>query len=187
MDFGNNARLTYRIVGGGKMFNTSAASSTSAAAASASAANPMAKNNNNDPLSLSSSTSLLVGELFGIFPNTGMLYLRAPLDREARDRYDITVEAIDNGTPAASATTHIVVSVLDANDNDPVFGRDGYHFVVEENLRRGAAVGQLLATDADVDENAAIRYSLMPGNTSFQINAMTGKRVCGDDVNICLS
>lgn len=158
MDTGNNARLTYRIVGGGRMANTSASATASTATTT------------NGPSLLP-----LVGELFGIFPNNGLLYLRAPLDRESRDRYDITVEASDNGTPAASATTHIVVSVLDANDNDPVFGRDAYEFVVEENLRRGAAVGQLLATDADADENAAIRYSLMPGNTSFQINAMTGE------------
>lgn len=101
--------------------------------------------------------------------------MRASLDRETRDRYDITVEASDNGTPAASAITRVVISVLDANDNDPVFGRDSYLFAVEENLRRGAIIGTVAATDADVETNAAIRYSLIPSNTSFQVNPVTGK------------
>lgn len=144
-DTGNNARLTYQIVAVG---NASAAARREAAA---------------------------TAELFGIFPNSGWIYLRAPLDREQRDRYDLTVEASDNGTPALSASAHVTVSVLDANDNDPVFARSAYHFVVEENQRRGAVVGRVQATDADVDENAAVRYALMPAETSFQINAMTGK------------
>lgn len=164
LDTGNNARLTYQIVGGGggnggggssSTFNTSHAARSPHAAAAAAVDN--------------------AAELFGIFPNSGWIYLRAPLDRETRDRYDITVEASDNGTPSSSATAHVIVSVLDANDNDPVFARAAYHFAVEENLRRGAAVGTVRATDADVDENASVRYALIPSNTSFQINPVTGE------------
>lgn len=116
-----------------------------------------------------------ISELFGIFPNSGWLYLRGTLDRETRDRYDITVLASDNGTPTASATTHVIVNVLDFNDNDPQFGRDSYHFAVEENLRRGAIIGSVRAIDADIGANAAIRYSILPSNTSFQINPVTGE------------
>lgn len=206
LDTGNNARITYRIVGGGgssssshTSFNTSSSTSSSLAssiggagrvvarsAAAATASTSIAATAASAAAS-SSSSSLAAsahgvgdenaGELFGILPNSGWLYLRAPLDRESRDRYDITVEASDNGTPACSATAHIIVSVLDANDNDPAFGRDAYQFAVEENLRRGAHVGQVHASDADADENAAVRFALLPSNTSFQINAVTGEFV----------
>lgn len=103
------------------------------------------------------------------------MYLRGTLDRETRDRYDLTVLASDNGTPSATATARVIVNVMDANDNEPKFLRPAYEFTVEENLRRGAVVGIIQAKDADLDVNAAIRYSLIPSNTSFQINPISGE------------
>ncbi|XP_074037726.1 dachsous cadherin-related 1 isoform X2 [Leptinotarsa decemlineata] len=113
-------------------------------------------------------------EIFGIFPNSGWLYLRGNLDREAKDKYVLVVAATDNGTPSETATTRVLVDILDANDNDPAFVKEFYEFSIEENLRRGTSVGKVLATDADIGENAAIRYSLIPSNSSFQINEITG-------------
>lgn len=117
----------------------------------------------------------VTSELFGIFPNSGWIYLRGMLDRETRDRYDLTVLASDNGTPSSTATTHVIVNIMDANDNDPRFLRLAYEFSVEENLRRGSVVGVIQAKDADLDINAAIRYSLIPSNSSFQINPVSGE------------
>lgn len=198
LDTGNNARITYRIVGRGRRLasntdsNSNSTTSTSVGAfhstlADDAAATLRTKATKTTAKKTTSSTANheyeqadsvvdeAVAALFGIFPNNGFIYLRASLDRETRDRYDITVEASDNGTPAASAITRVVVSVLDANDNDPVFGRESYLFAVEENLRRGAIIGTVAATDADVEANAVIRYSLIPSNTSFQVNPVTGK------------
>jgi len=101
--------------------------------------------------------------------------LRQPLDRETTNRYVLAVAATDNGTPAGTATCRVSVNVMDANDNDPSFTRDSYEFSVEENLTRGAQVGKVAATDADLDVNAAVRYSLIPSNSSFQINPLTGE------------
>lgn len=177
LDTGNNARLTYRIVGGDQLFqhqssfvqgqyggNTNSNSQRNVSASSMLQKPP----NTSTPLADD------VSELFGIFPNSGWIYLRGTLDRETREQYDITVLASDNGTPSATATTHVIVNVLDANDNDPTFSRDSYEFSVEENVKRGAVVGILSATDADMGVNAAIRYSIIPSNTSFQVNPNTG-------------
>lgn len=153
LDTGNNARLTYRIVGGNKSYQQQPNNQTA-----------MATNNLDE-----------TSEVFGIFPNNGWIYTRVALDRETRDRYDITVLASDNGTPSATATTHVIVNIDDANDNDPQFTRDSYEFSVEENLRRGVIIGTISATDADLDVNAVLRYNLLPSNTSFQINSITGK------------
>ncbi|XP_056635801.1 protein dachsous [Diorhabda sublineata] len=114
-------------------------------------------------------------EIFGIFPNNGWIYLRAPLDRETKDKYVLTVAATDNGTPSETTTTKVLLEILDANDNDPVFGNDSYEFSIEENLGRGTLVGKVSATDADIGQNAAIRYSLIPSNSSFQINQISGE------------
>lgn len=149
LDTGNNARLTYRIV------------------------SQQQKQPNNQTSNHANEST----EVFGIFPNNGWIYLRAALDRETFDRYIITVLASDNGQPSATATTHVTITIDDANDNDPQFVRHSYEFSIEENLRRGVLVGTVSATDADLDINAALRYNLFPSNTSFQINFVTGKLV----------
>jgi protocadherin-16/23 len=100
--------------------------------------------------------------------------LKKSLDREIRDRYTLTVVATDNGLPPGSAAATVNVFVNDANDNDPVFTRDVYQFTIEENLEKGALVGVVSATDKDLDANAALRYSLLPVNSSFQLNSLTG-------------
>ena len=116
-----------------------------------------------------------VDDLFDIFSNSGWIFLKGALDRELKDRYELTVQVSDNGTPSATATTSVVINILDVNDHDPSFLRDFYEFTVEENMRRGAIVGVVQAKDADLDVNALIRYSLIPSNTSFQINPVSGE------------
>lgn len=113
--------------------------------------------------------------LFGIFPNSGAIYLREELDRETKDRYVLRVLATDNGSPAGTATASVIVVVLDSNDNAPQFSSDSYEFTVRENLEAGALVGTIAATDRDLDNNASLRYGLIPANNSFQINPVTGK------------
>lgn len=113
--------------------------------------------------------------VFGVFPNSGWLYLRQNLDREIKDRYSLTVVATDNGTPNESASTKVVINVLDANDNDPIFDKEAYEFAVEENRPRGSFVGAARAVDKDIGANAEVRYFLIPSNTSFQINPISGE------------
>lgn len=87
----------------------------------------------------------------------------------------MTIIATDNGIPPMSATASLIVNVVDANDNDPVFSLVAYEFQVEENQKIGAFVGKIAASDADLGDNAAVRYSLFPSNTSFVVNPSTGK------------
>ena len=112
--------------------------------------------------------------VFGIFPNSGALYLKKNLDRELRDRYTLTVTAMDNGIPPASATTIVRVMVLDANDNDPAFSQEVYQFKIEENMGKGSVVGTVYATDPDIDANAALRYSLITADGNFDLNPVSG-------------
>nr|CAD7392289.1 unnamed protein product [Timema cristinae] len=163
LDTGNNARLTYRLFP-----------------------------SNNLTVALTSRDDEKNQEVFGVFPNSGWLYLRRALDREvggvlaytnlrraldreSRDRYIVRVVASDNGSPSGSATARVVVTVLDANDNDPKFSQESYEFWVEENRVRGTTVGQVKATDPDLESNGALRYSIIPSNSSFQINPNTGE------------
>lgn len=114
-----------------------------------------------------------------VHPSTGWVYVRGPLDRETQDTYELTVVASDNGSPSAlAATVVVVITVADVNDNDPEFDREYYEFHVEENRPSGIVFGAVSATDRDVSDNALVRYSLIPTNSSFNINLYSGK--CGD-------
>lgn len=114
-------------------------------------------------------------ESFGVSPNSGWIFLKKQLDRERTSAYTLRISATDNGAPRNTATATVHISVSDYNDNDPQFSSEIYEFSVEENKPHGTVFGTLKAVDKDIDNNAAIRYSLIPSNSSFQINSFTGE------------
>lgn len=119
---------------------------------------------------------------FGIFPNNGFLYLKEPLDRETVDKHTLTVQVVDNGSPALTSTATVHVQVLDANDNDPKFEKPTFEFFVPENVEKGHRVGAISAHDKDAGNNAALRYLLVNANGNFQINPVTGECSIGNIV-----
>ncbi|XP_036340341.1 protein dachsous-like, partial [Rhagoletis pomonella] len=171
LDTGNNARITYSLV---NSVNTTL-SFTSARKLPTPTLLHLSGGGFTTSKQSISAEEAQVANLFGIFPNSGWLYLRGTLDRESRDRYELIIMASDNGTPAAHARARVTVEVLDTNDNDPRFLSSAYEFSIEENMHRGALVGVVAATDLDLYENAEILYTLIPSNTSFQVNPNTAK------------
>ncbi|XP_048388856.2 protocadherin-8-like [Stegostoma tigrinum] len=57
--------------------------------------------------------------LFRLEPRSGRLSLNAPLDHEARARFELEVEARDRGARPRASSCRVVVRVLDVNDNAP--------------------------------------------------------------------
>lgn len=167
IDTGNNARITYRIIASSRISHKSNVSSLKIPIDSAA---KLLRNAN-------------VSDNFGIYPHNGWIYLRNVLDRELCDMYDVTVLASDNGTPSATAEAHVIVNVLDANDNAPIFTRYSYEFSVEENVARNTVLGIISASDADSGINAEIRYTLLTNNTNFHINSKSGKTLTKHRLN----
>lgn len=58
---------------------------------------------------------------FRIAAESGIITLAKALDRETKDSYNITIKAVDQGTPQLSSITSLLVLVLDVNDNPPEF------------------------------------------------------------------
>ncbi|KAJ8399247.1 hypothetical protein AAFF_G00412850 [Aldrovandia affinis] len=92
-----------------------------------------------------------------------LLYLAGCLDYESAPAHTVTVQAADNGLPRLSSTQTLTVSVLDVNDQAPVFEQRVYNATVMENRGPGEPVIRVSAFDSDSEENAAVRYSLLPG------------------------
>jgi len=62
-------------------------------------------------------------EFFSVNNKTGEIKVAGRLDFEDRPMYNLTVVAVDSGVPQLSSTATIMVSLLNINDNDPVFNQ----------------------------------------------------------------
>jgi len=63
---------------------------------------------------------------FTIYPDTGRIATRVPLDREQVSEYTLEVIAMDTSLLPRSATTTVKVFVDDVNDNTPNFKQQKY-------------------------------------------------------------
>ncbi|XP_029439959.1 protocadherin gamma-B1-like [Rhinatrema bivittatum] len=103
------------------------------------------------------------------------------LDREKVAEYNITVIAIDKGSPPTFTRKTIHLEVSDVNDNAPVFESISYIAYVPENNPLGASIYSVKASDLDLDQNARVTYSILNGNivdvpfsSYISINSQTG-------------
>ncbi|KAM4702929.1 cadherin-23 [Rhinophrynus dorsalis] len=99
------------------------------------------------------------------------------LDRETMASYNLVLEAIDNG-PAGNrktGTATVLVTVLDINDNKPIFLKSSYEASVPENVSFSSSIVQLEATDEDEGENGRVWYRIVRNNkNNFIIDISTG-------------
>ncbi|XP_073463897.1 protocadherin Fat 1 isoform X4 [Aquarana catesbeiana] len=114
---------------------------------------------------------------FSIDESSGIITLEKPLDREMQAVYTLTVKASDHGLPRKlSSVTSVLISVLDINDNPPVFEHREYGATLSEDVTVGTEVLQVYATSRDIEANAEVSYQIISGNEQgrFSINPVTG-------------
>ncbi|XP_067851867.1 protocadherin-10-like [Heptranchias perlo] len=87
------------------------------------------------------------------------LLLEKPLDREQQSSFQLVLTATDGGTPHRSGTAQILITVLDSNDNPPVFEHAIYRSSLTENSPKGTLVIKVSASDPDEGPNAELTYS----------------------------
>ena len=58
----------------------------------------------------------------------------------------------------------MLITVLDTNDNRPLFQRSSYTIPVGEDTGGGLLIERIQATDKDTGENAQLTYSIVSGN-----------------------
>ncbi|NXS54257.1 PCDG9 protein, partial [Brachypteracias leptosomus] len=106
------------------------------------------------------------------------LVLAKALDREEASFHELVLRASDGGEPARTGTVRIRVSVLDANDNAPVFSPAEYTVRVAEDVPVGSTLVTVTATDPDEGVNGHIEH-LMKKITAkasqiFHLDSETG-------------
>ncbi len=107
------------------------------------------------------------------------LVLQKALDRERQSTIQLILTAVDGGKPSRSGTTSVIVNVLDANDNAPVFSKTVYKTQVLENAPIGTTILKLNATDPDEGLNGEVVYKFKQGQKGiadkFAVNNTTGE------------
>ncbi|XP_055130578.1 cadherin-23 isoform X1 [Symphalangus syndactylus] len=100
------------------------------------------------------------------------------LDRETTAAYMLILEAIDNGPVGKrhTGTATVFITVLDVNDNRPIFLQSSYEASVPEDIPEGHSIVQLKATDADEGEFGRVWYRILHGNhgNNFRLHVSNG-------------
>ncbi|XP_029959728.1 protocadherin gamma-A11-like isoform X19 [Salarias fasciatus] len=95
------------------------------------------------------------------------LVLDKELDREKQKEINLLLTALDGGSPQRSGTVVIHVTVLDANDNAPVFSQSVYKASLPENSPLDTVVVTVSASDADEGVNGDVTYDF--GHVSEEV------------------
>ncbi|XP_043321208.1 protocadherin alpha-10 isoform X8 [Cervus canadensis] len=108
------------------------------------------------------------------------LVLKKRLDREVASELLLVLKATDGGKPELTGTVKINITVLDANDNAPVFDKAVHRIKLLENARNGTLVIRLNASDLDEGSNGHILYSFATDvstktEASFRIDSNSGE------------
>ncbi|NXJ27447.1 PCDGA protein, partial [Dicrurus megarhynchus] len=115
------------------------------------------------------------------------LVLAKALDREEAAFHELVLRAIDGGDPARTGTARIRVTVVDANDNAPVFSQAEYTVRVPEDVPVGSVLVTVAATDADEGLNGHVKYDFhkISDRTSdlFYLDSETGEITVKDDLD----
>lgn len=77
---------------------------------------------------------------FQIDPHSGLVTTKAQVDCETNPVPQLTVIATDTGFPPLSSSAKILVTIIDVNDNEPIFDQSFYNVSVAENESTGRCI-----------------------------------------------
>jgi protocadherin Fat 1/2/3 len=117
---------------------------------------------------------------FDIHPKNGMIQVAAEgnghLDHETAKNYFLTIQAQDGGDPPLSNRATVNITVLDVNDNRPMFSQVSYNAMINEAATENEQVVSVRAFDDDSGDNGRITYRIKSGDRKgqFQIDEQRG-------------
>lgn len=116
------------------------------------------------------------------------LVVKAPLDRETQDNYNMALVAKDKGSPSLTSSVALLITVTDINDNCPIFSlHSPRNVTISADSPKNTLVAQVKATDLDLGPNSVITYSFSPkvsewARTIFNLDSQTGTIILRQDL-----
>lgn len=115
-----------------------------------------------------------IGLTSGTIQTTGIRF-----DREQKRFHELIIEARSYPTFRENPRiAHVIVNVtvLDTNDNCPMFVNLPYYAIISVDAERGSVITKVHALDADSNENGEVRYEMKRGHGElFKVDRKTGE------------
>ncbi|XP_060765543.1 protocadherin gamma-A11-like [Neoarius graeffei] len=129
--------------------------------------------------SLQPRDNFVLNEESGGEKNVEMI-LQKPLDREKEGQINLLLTAFDGGESRLSGTMQIYITVVDANDNPPVFTQKVYKATITENEIKDTKVITVSASDADEGSNGQVSYYISDAVDRSVANIFVVKKESGE-------
>ncbi|KAK3585730.1 hypothetical protein CHS0354_020298 [Potamilus streckersoni] len=112
---------------------------------------------------------------FGINSTSGEIRIYHELDADGGiDIYVIIIKASQEDNPLRTATSTLSLSVIDIDDNTPIFSPNHYNCSINEHSAVGQVICTVKATDKDKGENANFTYHFRNTSTVIDIDQRSG-------------
>ncbi|XP_060109618.1 protocadherin beta-16-like isoform X3 [Heteronotia binoei] len=124
-----------------------------------------------------------VSSYVSINSETGNLYAIRSLDYEQVKDFQVTVRAVDSGSPPLSSEVKVHVIIMDENDNTPFIlyplqnGTSPSSDLVPRGAEAGYLVTKVVAVDRDSGQNSWLSYELLKATEPglFSVGAQNGE------------
>ncbi|XP_061135019.1 protocadherin gamma-A3-like isoform X2 [Syngnathus typhle] len=113
-----------------------------------------------------SKTKGSAANIFNIHEETGTIYVSGHIDYEKNRKYEVRVEAKDQG--GLIGTSKVIFDVIDVNDNAPVINIKSFSSPLSEDSPPGATIAILNIKDVDSDRNGQINC-FVDGKLPFKL------------------
>jgi len=132
-----------------------------------------------------------VQDQFTVDERDGRLMTSSPIDREAacpyRDVTDCVIQLDVSVKPlSVFRLITVVITIVDINDNSPVFLRPRYQLNISEAVSAGASFSLPVAEDHDVGINGQLEYRLLPGPGDSVFQLVHGLNVADGSADVKL-
>ncbi|XP_067288971.1 protocadherin gamma-A6-like isoform X7 [Pseudorasbora parva] len=122
----------------------------------------------NKLISYSFTNKKVIGEIFKLNETTGVITLNGLLDYEKAKKYEIGIEAKDQGGLGNSAK--VIVDLIDVNDNAPVISVMSFSNPVSEDAPLGTTIAIFSVKDLDAGDNGHVDCTV-DRNTPFKLQS----------------
>ncbi|XP_074530812.1 protocadherin beta-16-like [Halichoeres trimaculatus] len=107
-------------------------------------------------------------DIFSIDEKTGTISVNGLIDYEKEKKYEVRVEARDQG--GLTGTSKVIIDVFDVNDNAPVINIMSFSSPLSEDAPPSTTIAIMNIKDADSDKNGQIKCSI-DGKLPFKIES----------------
>ncbi|XP_024229874.1 cadherin-7-like [Oncorhynchus tshawytscha] len=107
--------------------------------------------------------------IFNVDALSGVISIAKPLDREVNSVHNLTILAMESQDPTKIGKGFVAITVLDINDNAPVFAI-AYETLLCENAAPGQVIQTISAVDKDESPSGHLFYFALPASVVSNSN-----------------